>query len=208
MKTVVAFFPERNYAEEAYRELESNEFYPESISVMKKQNEEVVISSGGKFNHVFSATVTGLVVGAIIGAAVGTLIWNKILNIPGFSYLLIARPFTDAIGFPPAVSFAVAAAASAAILAGIFGIIIGLAIPVEKSRITEEKIHDEGVLLALATSSIKKVVDAKKILERHDPSQVRTLSLDGSDSHDAGQEEPYESERKYPKNVHVLEVGS
>lgn len=207
MRTVVAFFPERTFAEEAYRELESNEFYPESISVLKKNSKELVVSSGGKFNHVFSATTTGLMVGAVLGTAAGTLIWNRILSVPGFSYLLFARPVTDAIGLPPAMSFAVAAAASGAVIAGIFGVIIGLMIPEEKSRVHEETVRDEGVLLALAVGTLKKVVDVKKILERHSPSQIRTLSMDGSDDRELV-EEYKNAERKYPDNVRVLEVES
>ena len=179
MRVLVSFFTNRNDAEKTFIELEKHNFNPETLSIMQKKQGRVYFT--GRGGHAFSALPTSLLTGIILGGALGALVWFSVLPIPGFQNILFMRPIFASWGMLPMWSFITASAVTFGAALGIFGALIGASIPKENSRIIDDQIHEEGVLLVLAGASTKTISDMRNIVEKHNPNQIRTIPF--SDYH-------------------------
>lgn len=206
MKTVIAYFTDRLDSENAFRELEKQEYNPETLSIMQKKKDDILITSG-EAGHIIHAATTSLLVGVFLGGILGALVWYGTLPIPGFQNVLIGRYISGGWGLPGVWSQIVSAGITLGIVMGVFGGLIGLSIPREKSHIVEEKIKDEGTILALASQSAGKISEIKNILEKHNASQIRTLSMSEIEEE---VEKPIvlHNGQRDPEKIHVVDIGN
>ncbi len=204
MRVLVAFFINRNDAEKAFIELEKQNLNPETLSVMQKKQGRVLITAG-RAGHVFNAAASGILIGAVAGAVLGTFVWFSVFPITGFQNVLFSRALFTSWGIIPMWSYILSSAVTVGSSLGIFGAIIGASIPKESSHVVDDQIHEEGVLLVLAGASTKTISEARNVIEKHNPNQVRTIPF--SDLHPDLQEEIHNGE-KPPEKIHVVDIGN
>ncbi len=151
---VLGVFTSKEHAEEAIAELKDAGYDADNISVVMKDDEDIVgrgAASGG---------VTGAVIGGVVGLVAG---------LAGF---LVGGPIAAAAGLTGALATTAAGAATG----GLTGVLVGMGVAKADADAYEKYVQSGGILVA---SPVKEEdeSEAEAILERHGAEQIRTMPL-------------------------------
>jgi hypothetical protein len=170
---VLGIFTDRDHANMAVDELQSQGYDAEDISIVTRGGVEEV-SDNDTGNNVAEGAVSGATTGGVIGGIAGLLIGVGALTIPGIGALLIGGPLAAALGLTGAAATTASGALTGALAGGLVGALVGLGVPEETAKVYEERIKSGGVLVAVATEGDDEA-EVKGILEDHHADEIRTV---------------------------------
>ena len=109
--------------------------------------------------------VAGVSAGGVLGGTLGLLAGIGALAIPGLGPFIAAGPIMAALS----------GAAAGAAVGGITGALVGLGIPEIEAKQYEGKIAGGNILLSIHVEDDRMRETAKKVLERHGATDVKTI---------------------------------
>lgn len=174
---IFGVFNERDNAEEAISELESEGFNPDDISIIMKNKTEAESIRDNTGARVAEGSVSGAATGAAIGGIAGLLVGIGALAIPGIGAILIGGPIAAALGLTGAAATTVTGATTGALAGGLIGALVGIGVPEEEAKIYEDRVR-EGAILVAAPAEIGDHKEVSSILRDHGAEQIRSVNID------------------------------
>lgn len=175
-KMIFGVFAEREKAEEAINELESEGFDPKDISIVMQNHDDAKEIHNNTGARVAGGVTAGATTGAVIGGLAGLLIGIGTIAIPGIGGLLIAGPLVAALGLTGAAATTVAGATTGALAGGLIGALVKLGIPEEDAKVYEDRVKNGAILVAVPAMAGKHR-EASSILTDQGAEQVKTVDL-------------------------------
>ena len=146
-RTVAAVFDNRDYAENAARQIKERGLRTEDISIIKKDENNNQINNK-QMNNNFTGNrdvndniSDGVMTGGVLGGLAGLLIGAGSMVIPGLGIVAAAGPITGLI--------------SGAVTGGIVGGLVDLGIPESRSKQYETDIKAGKILFTMKTDDTK-----------------------------------------------------
>lgn len=198
-KTVLGVFHNREHAEAAISELNSQGFDAQDISIIMKDTEEGKEMASDTGANVAGGAVTGATTGAVVGGIAGLLTGIGAIAIPGFGGILIGGPLAAALGLTGAAATTISGAATGALAGGVIGALAGLGLQKEEAKEYEEHIREGAILLAVPTREEDKVRD---IFAQHNASRVRSVVQPEDMVHKRTFSEPLYQDAQYRERFH------
>jgi uncharacterized membrane protein len=174
-ETVLAVFSNRDNAEMAIEDLQSEGYNPKDISIVMRDREEAEGVARDTGSNVAAGAVSGATTGGVVGAITGLLVGIGAIAIPGIGGVLIGGPLAAALGLTGAAATTVSGAATGAVAGGLIGALMGLGVPEEEARVYEERIKAGEIMIAVPTRGRGREVES--ILSDHGADQIRTVDM-------------------------------
>lgn len=175
-KMIFGIFAERDNAEKAINELETEGFDPKDISVVMQNQDDAKVIENNTGASVAGGAAAGATTGAVIGGLAGLLIGIGAIAIPGIGAILIGGPLAAALGLTGAAATTVAGATTGALAGGLIGALVNLGVPEEDAKIYEDRVKSGAILIAVPAAAGTHR-EASSILKEHDAEQVKTVDL-------------------------------
>ena len=172
---VIGIFNNRDSAENAISELNSQGFSSQEMSVVLKDSKTATDIEQHTGASVAQGATEGAMTGGVVGGIAGLLIGIGAIAIPGIGGLLIAGPLAAALGLTGAAATTVSGAATGAVAGGLLGGLVGLGIPKEEAVIYEEEIKAGGILLAVPSHGDSQMI--MDLLKEKGATQIRSLAM-------------------------------
>lgn len=145
---VLGVFSQRDQAEKAIEELESEGYNPKDMSIMMKdttQARELFQNTGAR--DVVGGTLGGATTGAVLGGIAGLV---ASFVIPGLGAFFIGGPLATALGLSGAAATTASGAATGALAGGLIGALTSaFGLSEEEARTYENRISEGGILVAV-----------------------------------------------------------
>lgn len=173
---IFGVFKDRESAENAINELETEGFDPKNISIVMQDHKNAQVIQDSTGTHIVQGATTGATTGAVIGGITGLLVGIGAIAIPGIGALLIGGPIAAALGLTGAAASTVAGATTGALAGGLIGALVKLGIPEEDAKVYEDRVKSGAILVAVSakTGTHK---EASSILTEQGAEQVKTVDL-------------------------------
>ena len=165
-KTVAAVFDNRDYAENAARQIKERGLRTEDISIIAKEGNndqpDGVQQNNANFmgkRNINDNVSDGVMTGGVLGGLAGLLIGAGSMAIPGLGIIAAAGPITGLI--------------SGAVTGGIVGGLVDLGIPENKSKQYETDVKSGKILFTMKTDD-EKIDQVASILRTNGAASVDT----------------------------------
>lgn len=175
-KMVFGVFAQRENAEAAINELETDGFDPKNISIVMQSHEDAKTIENNTGANVAGGAVGGATTGAVVGGLTGLLIGIGAIAIPGLGALLIGGPLAAALGLSGAAASTVTGAATGALAGGLIGALVSLGVPEEDARVYEERVKAGAILVAVPAMTGEHR-EASAILRENGAEQIKTIEM-------------------------------
>lgn len=177
MKQVIGVFNDRNNAEEAIRDCESNGYQAKDISIIMRDREEGQQIAHDTGASVADGAVSGAATGAVVGGIAGLLTGIGAIAIPGIGGLLIGGPIAAALGLTGAAAATVSGATTGAVAGGLLGALMGLGLPKEDAQMYQRHIEQGAILLIVPVRSGNES-EVRHMLEENNATDIRVINMD------------------------------
>lgn len=172
MKTVLGIFTDREDASSAIRDLRSEGYKPEDISILMKDKSSGEVLARDTGVDVAGGAMTGATTGALLGGLAGLA---ASFMLPGLGAFFIGGPVATALGLTGAAATTASGAATGALAGGILGILTGLGLSEDEARVYETHIEAGGILVAVPAMLGEEAV-VERILSDYNADQINTIS--------------------------------
>ncbi|HEX8923714.1 MAG TPA: general stress protein [Patescibacteria group bacterium] len=173
---VLAVFSNRDNADSAVTELQTQGFNPKDISVIMRNpddSQKVVTTQGG--SKMAEGSFAGATTGGLVGALAGLLVGVGAIIIPGIGGILIGGPIAAALGLTGAAATTISGAVTGVLAGGLVGALASLGLPENEARIYENKIREGAVLIAVPVTN-EQSQTAVASLQKFHPDQLDTVN--------------------------------
>lgn len=169
-KTIYGILENAAKANSAIDELLDNGFTNDDLSAISRDTVEIDhrVDETTKAENVGASATTGALTGGALGALAGLLIGVSAITLPPLGGIFIAGPLASALG----ISTAAASTLAGGGLGALGGGLVGLGIPEEAAVVYQEKLTNDGVLLAVFCESEDEEKNVQEILENNGASNV------------------------------------
>jgi uncharacterized protein (TIGR02271 family) len=165
-KTVVGLFDSFGEAQRAMKELVSNGFKRDEISLVANQSvRDAATIEDTDNDDVASGATVGATSGALIGGAAGLIASLSALTIPVVGPILAAGPLVATL----------VGMGAGAVVGGLIGALVEAGVPEHEARLYEEGVKRGGTLLTIHTTD-DLASKAASILNRHNVVDIKSRS--------------------------------
>ncbi|HSW48230.1 MAG TPA: general stress protein [Candidatus Saccharimonadales bacterium] len=179
-KMVFGIFQQRENAESAINELESEGFKTKDISIMMNDREDAKVIADNTGASVGNGAASGAATGAVLGGLAGLLVGMGAIAIPGLGALLIGGPLATALGLTGTAAATASGAATGLLAGGLIGALVNLGVPESDARVYEQSIKSGAILVAVP-ARLGEHREASAVLRENGAEQVKTIDMNDTD---------------------------
>lgn len=176
-KTIYGILENAPQANSAINDLFQAGFTRDDLSVISKDNISIDnrVEERTTADNVGASAATGAVAGGALGAIAGLLVGVGAVTLPPIGGIVIAGPVAAALGISTTAASTVAGGGIGALSGGLVGGLVGLGIPKEAAVVYEERLTNDGVLLAVVCETEEEGEKATELLNNNGAENIVTV---------------------------------